>query len=598
MTRECIQKNRRVLIVDDNESIHQDFHKILGAMESSSAIDEEEAMLFGESSAAPPHAEPFQLDSAFQGQEALAKVLDSLRREQPYALAFVDVRMPPGWDGIETVARLWPEDSHLQIVICTAYSDYSWDSMIEKLGLNDRLLILKKPFDNVEVRQLATALCEKWNLAREAELKLTEVEQIVEARTRDLTRSQVELAAARDEAEKANRAKSEFLANMSHEIRTPMTAILGYTELLAREGDIDQSSERRNEYLDTIRRNSEHLLVVINDILDLSKIESGNMTVEHIPCDVIQLLADVESLSRIRAGTAGNELEVVFDSAMPETVHTDPTRLRQILINLLGNAIKFTSEGRVTLRAQCISDASPPKLRFDVIDTGIGMTAAQINTLFRPFAQADTSTTRRFGGTGLGLTISRRFAQMLGGDITIVDSIINQGTHIRLEIAAGSLDGVTMIEKPDTHECHPTSTRESRGSADLDLSGIRVLLAEDGPDNQKLISHILNHAGADVTTVENGEMAVKTALDAGASEHPFDVILMDMQMPVLDGYAATRRLRDGRYNDPIIALTANAMEGDRQKCIEAGCDDFATKPIDRDALIATITACTARPADD
>jgi CheY-like chemotaxis protein len=262
------------------------------------------------------------------------------------------------------------------------------------------------------------------------------------------------------------------------------------------------------------------------------------------------------------------------------------------LINLVGNAIKFTGKGEVRVVAgmSASSRTSAPILQIDVVDTGIGMTPGQMDKLFRPFSQADASTTRRFGGTGLGLTVSKRLAEMLGGDVAVVHSEPGHGTTVRVTIATGPLAGVRMLDDPETVARDSADAVQSE-PAKLD---VRILLAEDGPDNQRLISFLLRKAGADVTVAEDGQQAVDLAIGAmlgrreGDPPQPFDVILMDMQMPVMDGYQATRVLRQKGYTGPIIALTAHAMVGDRERCLDAGCDDYATKPIDRKTLIETI----------
>jgi len=299
----------------------------------------------------------------------------------------------------------------------------------------------------------------------------------------------------------------------------------------------------------------------------------------------------VASLMRVRADAKGLTLEIKYRGAIPETIATDPTRLRQVLINVIGNAIKFTEVGGVRLLVELTGDHEPPLLQFDVVDTGLGMSPAQVARLFQPFTQADTSTTRKFGGTGLGLAISKRLAQELGGDIALVETSQGGGTRFRVTVATGSLAGVAMVADPlmATTVSGGLSKSKSRSLAH-ELAGETILLAEDGPDNQRLIAHILRKAGASVTVVDNGKLAVEAATRARDAGRPFDVILMDMQMPQMDGYEATRVLRAAGYAGTIIALTAHAMASDREKCRQAGCDDYAAKPIDRDKLIERIKA--------
>ena len=394
------------------------------------------------------------------------------------------------------------------------------------------------------------------------------------------------LTEAKEQAEAASRSKSEFLANMSHEIRTPMTAILGYSDLLA--GDFADDPERSREAVGKIRSNADHLLTVINDVLDVSKIEAGQMSVELIDTDPFTLVNEVVDLVSARAEAKGIEIGIEFVTLIPERIQSDPTRFRQVLLNLLGNAIKFTEEGRIDVRVSCDPDAW--SLRIDVEDSGIGMSTEQLERVsrFEAFAQADTSMTRRFGGTGLGLRISHALASLLGGTLEVA-STEGEGSTFSVTVGTGDLEGVPMhtesgfralIER--TKQEAGASEASAKGSKPLE--GRRILLAEDGPDNQRLISFHLKKAGAEVTVCENGLIAAETIEGCEPDELP-DVVLMDMQMPELDGYQATRRLRDGGCTLPIIAITAHAMDGDRQKCLDAGCDDYTTKPIDKKRLI-------------
>jgi signal transduction histidine kinase/CheY-like chemotaxis protein/HPt (histidine-containing phosphotransfer) domain-containing protein len=392
--------------------------------------------------------------------------------------------------------------------------------------------------------------------------------------------AQAELERSVANERSANQAKSEFLANMSHEIRTPMTAIQGYADLLL-EPRLD-ASDRLN-YVQVIRRNSAHLLSIINDILDISKIEAGKMTTERIPCSPAQILVEVASLMRVRATEKKLAFEIEYATPIPKTIQTDPTRLRQILMNLTGNAIKFTQVGSVTIIARCHDPLMPiPRISFEIADTGIGLTREQQGKLFEPFQQADSSTTRRFGGTGLGLVICRRLATLLHGENTI-ESLSGRGSSFTLTVETGPIAGVEMIS--DLREAGVPLLLTTAPATQTRLSGT-VLLAEDGLDNQLLIATHLRKTGLRVVIAENGRIAVEEALAAELAGHPFDVIFMDMQMPELDGYGATAKLRSKKYGRPIVALTAHAMAGDRERCLQAGCDDYMTKPIDRDALIA------------
>jgi signal transduction histidine kinase/CheY-like chemotaxis protein len=382
-------------------------------------------------------------------------------------------------------------------------------------------------------------------------------------------------------AQSATRAKSEFLANMSHEIRTPMTSILGYTDLLL---SSRFTEEEQQLHLQTIRHNGEILLTLINDILDLSKIEAERMVVDRVECSPVQITEEVLSLFGIRAIEKGLFLTVDYAFPLPARIQTDPLRLRQILVNLVGNAVKFTDQGEIRVRVQC--SASPQGalgMEWIVRDTGIGVAEEDVARLFQPFSQVDASAKRRCGGTGLGLAISKRLAELLGGTIK-VKSGLGQGSTFTLSINPGSLAGVPMLESitnPNANsEATPSSPR-------LPAVGGRVLLAEDGPDNQRLIRLVLRKAGLEVELAENGRIAYAKAM-ASCSEQPFDLILMDIQMPECDGYEATRLLRQAGWKRPIVALTAHAMVGDREKCLEAGCDGYITKPIDHKTLLTTI----------
>jgi signal transduction histidine kinase/ActR/RegA family two-component response regulator len=402
-----------------------------------------------------------------------------------------------------------------------------------------------------------------------------------------------ELREARASAESASRAKSEFLANMSHEIRTPMTAVLGFADiLLANLKDLESINAAK-----TIKRNGEFLVELINGILDLSKIEAGKLTVERLRCSPHQIVSDVALLMRVRSDAKGLPLLIEYEGEIPATIRSDPTRIRQILINLVGNAIKFSSRGEVRLNIRLVRrDPDDSVLQFDIVDQGIGMGRHELDKLFHPFMQADASTARKFGGTGLGLTISKRLAELLGGTLVCLGSSPDNGSTFRVTIATGPLDGVCLLECPKDAPAVERPTKPLWGTTMVDG---HILLAEDSPDNQELVTFVLQKAGARVSLAADGQQALAMALAADAEGKPYDVILMDMQMPVLDGYAATRQLRARGYLGPIIALTAHAMRDDLEKCLVAGCDAYATKPIDGNLvdLIARHVARRGQPVN-
>ncbi len=383
-----------------------------------------------------------------------------------------------------------------------------------------------------------------------------------------------ELRESRNAAESANRAKSEFLANMSHELRTPMTAITGFTELLLSR---DRPSEERREYLTTIQRNAQSLLAIINDILDLSKIEAEKLQLQCVDWSPRRVIDEVDVLMREKAEEKGLSLAVEYIAPIPPSIRTDPGRLKQILINLVGNAIKFTDAGGVQITVRW--HTTPPsgsQMQFDVTDTGIGICSEAIDGLFEPFSQADTSSTRHYGGTGLGLSISQRLAEMLGGGIQ-VRSELGRGTTFTLTVDARP--SPTMGKRETQHVATPPSAEVSR-----EMFTGRVLLAEDTPDITVLIQRTLEQTGLSLDLAKNGLVAYEKAMASKTAGKPYDLILMDIRMPTMDGYEATRRLRANGWKGPIVALTAHSMQGDREACLEAVCDEHISKPVTQAAF--------------
>ncbi len=404
--------------------------------------------------------------------------------------------------------------------------------------------------------------------------------QLITAAIRDITTQKAAeeaLTKARETAEAANRSKSEFLANMSHEIRTPLAGIVGYAQMIAL---YCHNDEDRKDYVAKIQSCTHTLTALIDDILDLSKVEAGALNIESLPISVAAEVDNVLNLLQARADEKKIQLQVIYERPLPAQIISDPTRVRQILVNVIGNGIKFTEKGSVILRI----GQNKTNIQFSITDTGCGLSREEQGRLFQSFAQADSSTTRRFGGTGLGLALSRKLARALGGELEIKESAPGRGSTFVLTLPQdqaalkiGSVDGSNLVHSPK----QPLPS----------LQGYRVLIAEDNPDNRALVARFLQESGAETTLAVNGLEALELA-----KANKYSAILMDMQMPVMDGYDATQRLRSERISTPVIALTAHAMNGEKEKCLSLGCQAFLTKPIDVEILVRKVHEVAAPKA--
>ena len=419
--------------------------------------------------------------------------------------------------------------------------------------------------------------------------ELARINEQLQVEISERQRTEEQLKEATEAAIEASRAKSNFLASMSHEIRTPMNSIVGMADLLAR----TPLDEEQKKYVEVFSRAGDSLVVLINDILDLSKVEAGQMALENIDFDLATLVQEIVETLAVRADEKGLELTYAVGDAVPVGLVGDPGHLRQILINLLGNAIKFTEEGQVALHVQPDPDATGDGcLLFKVSDTGIGISEEQLEIIFEDFSQADSSTTRRYGGTGLGLAISRRLVEFMGGRIWAY-SQIEQGTHVYFT-AQFAVSTATEGTLGGAASANPLATQpQSKDGHDGPRPGLRILLVDDSQDNRTLVQAYLKDCNAEITTAENGMEAVEKFI-AG----PHDLVLMDLQMPVMDGYAATHAIREWERDSnaaptPIVALTAYALKEDTQRSIDAGCNGHVTKPLKRDRLMEVIYEFTS-----
>ena len=587
-----MEKKRRILLVDDNKAIHEDIEAILISSlgEADQDLVEIEDELFGESESPKRLANDiiYSIDHAYQGEEAIEMVDRAEEEGYPYALIFMDVRMPPGIDGVEAIQKIWEKYPHVEVVICTAYSDYSWEQIVNSLGNTDKLLFVKKPFDATALKQMALTLTTKWKLQQKA-IKYTEhLEREVEERTRALNQLVEDFKRMKEKAEQASAAKSEFLANVSHEIRTPMNGVIGMNNMLL---ETDLTREQR-ELTQMAKSSAESLMKIIDDILDFSKIEAGKMQLERIPFNLRDVVKHSVKLISLSAGKEEIEVTYSLDDAIPDKLVGDPTRIQEVLLNYGTNAVKFTSEGSITFSVACLDETEDDMyLKFSVADTGIGIPEDKQACLFEPFSQADTSTTRKYGGTGLGLAICKKLAELMGGEAGLTSRLGEGSTFwITARLYKTGTDSPTETIPEHERLIQPYS------GADGSQKNCNILIAEDNLINQKVVQKILEKEGHSIDVVANGLEAVKAAETA-----KYDVILMDIHMPQMDGLDATRKIREMEETSgervAVIALTASAMKKDKDECLKAGMDDYIIKPINKGELIKAINRVMYANAD-
>lgn len=549
----------RILGIDDNESILNLYQKILtdtsGGASSEVMKTLEEAIFETDAPKKEKKRLPFLVDLMQDGEQACKKAQNAKNEGRPYAVAFVDMRMPGGWDGMQTIESLWSIDPDLQVVICTAYSDYSWDGITNRLGFSDNLLVLRKPFEKIEVLQLATSLSQKWALHCKHQQDITEQKCLIE-----------KFRSAKAQADSANLAKSQFLANMSHEIRTPLNAILGFSQILMNRAKKISLPAEFAEFLKNVQLSGQNLAELINNILDLSKIEAGKMEISEEALNLEQLFRNVYHMNRSQALQKGLEFSYDFDSKLPEIILSDRTKLNQILINLTSNAIKFTPRGK---KVKMHAFRQAQQLVLEVADEGIGIPPEKQDSIFESFEQVDSSLTRRLGGSGLGLAIVKQTTLLLKGEIE-VQSTLGKGSRFSVSLPLVEQDQASIKETD-----FPIDNVQFSGKQ-------QVLMVEDNEMNQRMIQALFGDLGLELHIADNGRTGIEKALQLKP-----DLILMDLHMPDMDGLTAIQQIRQNPEIAliPIVITSADAFTEQKAATYEFEIQGYLTKPLNFGILV-------------